>query len=112
MEKNRSFQLPFRQLTVEIFDVLELQKYADLMVIMGYDYNTGNQIQGAMAPLRSVEGYDISLSNTVEFYMNNGIDPSKTVLALPYYGSMWTGNLDEDGEVESKFERKVTYRKS
>ena len=43
--------------------------------------------------------------------MNNGIDPSKTVLALPYYGSMWTG-MDEDGEVESKFERKVTYREN
>lgn len=94
----------------EIFDVKELQKYADLLVIMGYDYNTGNQIQGAVAPLRSVEGYPISLSNTVEFYLNTGIDPSKTVLALPYYGSMWTGNLGENGEVESKFERKLTYR--
>lgn len=94
----------------EIFDVKVLQKYADLLVIMGYDYNTGNQIQGAVAPLRSVEGYPISLSNTVEFYLNTGIDPSKTVLALPYYGSMWTGNLGENGEVESKFERKLTYR--
>ena len=94
----------------EIFDIQELQKYADLMVIMGYDYNTGNQVQGAVAPLRSIEGINISLSNTVEFYIKNGIDPSKTVLALPYYGSMWTGNVDKNGDVESKFERKVTYR--
>ena len=94
----------------EIFDITELQKHADLLVIMGYDYNTGNQIQGAVAPLRSVEGHSISLSNTVEFYLNTGIDPSKTVLALPYYGSMWTGELGEKGAVESKFERKVTYR--
>ena len=94
----------------EIFDIQELQKYADLMVIMGYDYNTGNQVQGAVAPLRSVEGINISLSNTVEFYIKNGIDLSKTVLALPYYGSMWTGNVDKNGDVESKFERKVTYR--
>ncbi len=94
----------------EIFDVVQLQKHADLMVIMGYDYNTGNQIQGAVAPLRSVEGVDISLNNTVSFYLNNGIDAQKTVLALPYYGSMWTGDLDENGEVNSKFERKVTYR--
>ena len=94
----------------EIFDIQELQKYADLMVIMGYDYNTGNQVQGAVAPLRSVEGINISLSNTVEFYLKNGIDPAKTVLALPFYGSMWTGNVDKNGDVESKFERKVTYR--
>ena len=94
----------------EIFDVTELQKYADLMVIMGYDYNTGNQVQGAVAPLESSEGKSISLRNTVEFYLNKSIDPNKTVLALPYYGSMWTGDLGPDGEVESKFERKVTYR--
>lgn len=94
----------------EVFDVIELQKHADLMVIMGYDYNTGNQIQGAVAPLRSSEGLDISLSNTVSFYMDIGIDPQKTILALPYYGSMWTGNMSENGEVSSNFERKVTYR--
>lgn len=94
----------------EIFDVTELQKYADLMVIMGYDYNTGNQVQGAVAPLESSEGKSISLRNTVEFYLDNSIDPNKTVLALPYYGSMWTGDLGPSGEVESKFERKVTYR--
>ena len=94
----------------EVFDVIELQKHADLMVIMGYDYNTGNQIQGAVAPLRSSEGLDISLSNTVSFYMDIGIDTQKTILALPYYGSMWTGNMDENGEVSSNFERKVTYR--
>ena len=94
----------------EVFDIIELQKHADLMVIMGYDYNTGNQIQGAVAPLRSSEGLDISLSNTVSFYMDIGIDPQKTILALPYYGSMWTGNMDENGEVSSNFERKVTYR--
>ena len=80
------------------------------MVIMGYDYNTGNQIQGAVAPLRSSEGLDIGLSNTVSFYMDIGIDPQKTILALPYYGSMWTGNMNENGEVSSNFERKVTYR--
>ena len=94
----------------EVFDIIELQKHADLMVIMGYDYNTGNQIQGAVAPLRSSEGLDISLSNTVSFYMDIGIDTQKTILALPYYGSMWTGNMSENGEVSSNFERKVTYR--
>ena len=42
--------------------------------------------------------------------MDIGIDPQKTILALPYYGSMWTGNMNENGEVSSNFERKVTYR--
>lgn len=94
----------------EIFDIDELDKYADLFVIMGYDYNSGSQVQGAVAPLVSVENIGISLSNTLEFYLGRGLAPDKTVLALPYYGSMWEGNIDEGGVVSSQFERKVTYR--
>ena len=58
----------------------------------------------------SVENIGISLSNTLEFYLGRGLAPDKTVLALPYYGSMWEGNIDEGGVVSSQFERKVTYR--
>jgi len=94
----------------EIFDVVELQNYIDLFVIMGYDYNTGPQLQGAVAPLIPFETKGVSLNNTLKFYLNNGIEPSKTVLALPYYGSMWEGAIDEDGSTSSMFERKVTYR--
>ena len=94
----------------EIFDVVELQNYIDLFVIMGYDYNTGPQLQGAVAPLIPFETKGVSLNNTLKFYLNNGIEPSKTVLALPYYGSMWEGAIDEDGTTSSMFERKVTYR--
>ena len=94
----------------EIFDIDELDKYADLFVIMGYDYNSGSQVQAAVAPLVSVENIGVSLSNTLEFYLGNGLAPDKTVLALPYYGSMWEGNIDEGGLVTSQFERKVTYR--
>ena len=39
----------------EIFDVLHLNKFVDLFVIMGYDYNTGPQLQGAVAPLLPFE---------------------------------------------------------
>jgi len=94
----------------EIFDINELDKYADLFVIMGYDYNTGSQVQGAVAPLISVENKGISLSNTLDFYLERGLEPTKTVLALPYYGSMWEGDINKEGIVSSKFERKVTYR--
>ncbi len=95
----------------QIYDVLEIQKHSDLLVIMGYDYNNSieYQTQGAVAPLVSSEGNKISLKSTLDFYINKGIDRSKTVLALPYYGSMWEGNLNDNGIVESRIERKVTY---
>lgn len=94
----------------EIFDVVDLQKFVDLFVIMGYDYNTGPQLQGAVAPLIPLESKNISLNNTLKYYLEAGIDPSKTVLALPYYGSMWEGTVGEGGNTTSMFERKVTYR--
>ena len=94
----------------EIFDVQDLQKFVDLFVIIGYDYNTGPQLQGAVAPLIPFETKNISLNNTLKYYLEAGIDPSKTVLALPYYGSMWEGTLGEGGSTSSMFERKVTYR--
>ena len=94
----------------EIFDIKDLQKSVDLFVIMGYDYNTGPQLQGAVAPLLPFESKNISLNTTLKYYIEAGIDPSKTVLALPYYGSMWEGNIGEGGNTSSIFERKVTYR--
>ena len=94
----------------EIFDVPHLNKFVDLFVIMGYDYNTGPQLQGAVAPLLPFETENISLNNTLKYYLDIGIDPKKTILALPYYGSMWEGTLSEDGSTSSMFERKVTYR--
>ena len=94
----------------EIFDIKDLQKFVDLFVIMGYDYNTGPQLQGAVAPLLPFESKNISLNTTLKYYIDAGIDPSKTVLALPYYGSMWEGNIGEGGTTSSMFERKITYR--
>ena len=94
----------------EIFDVLYLNKFVDLFVIMGYDYNTGPQLQGAVAPLLPFETENISLNNTLKYYLDIGIDPKKTILALPYYGSMWEGTISEDGSTSTMFERKVTYR--
>lgn len=96
----------------DIFDVKELQKYADLFIIMGYDYHIGNETQGAVAPLRSSENSSMSLSNTVKYYLEEGIDPSKTILALPYYGSLWKGNLSQSGinvVNSSSFVKPLTY---
>ena len=95
----------------EIYDVREIQKHVDLMVIMGYDYNNDivYQEQGAVAPLQSSESNNLSLKSTLDFYINKGINVSKTILALPYYGSMWEGQIDNNGEIESRIERKVTY---
>ena len=96
----------------DIFDVRELQNHADLLVIMGYDYHIGDKAQGAVSPLRSSENSSLSLSTTVEYYLESGIDPSKTILALPYYGSLWKGELSKDGSTvynTSTYDKPLTY---
>ena len=79
----------------DIFDTNFLDAYADLFVIMGYDYHVGNPEQGAVAPLRSSENKTYSLNTTLNYYTDSGINPKKTVLALPYYGNLWTGKLEK-----------------
>lgn len=79
---------------------------------MGYDYHVGGEAQGAVAPLRSSEGSSLSLSASLKDYIENGINPSKTILALPYYGSLWTGKLSESGNAvynNTTFEKALTY---
>ena len=94
------------------FDVKELQKHADLLIIMGYDYHIGDEAQGAVAPLQSSENSSLSLLSTIQHYQQQGIDPSKTILALPYYGSLWVGSLQQSGNNvinTSTFEKPLTY---
>jgi spore germination protein YaaH len=94
------------------FDVKELQKHADLLIIMGYDYHIGGEAQGAVAPLQSSENSSLSLLSTIQHYQQQGIDPSKTILALPYYGSLWVGSLQQSGNNvtnTSTFEKPLTY---
>ena len=96
----------------DIFDVKELQDHTDLFVIMGYDYHIGDKVQGAVAPLRSAENNSLSLFNTVNYYLGQGIKPEKTILALPYYGSLWKGELEQDGSSvynKSTFDKPLTY---
>ncbi|WP_081979176.1 glycoside hydrolase family 18 protein [Lacinutrix jangbogonensis] len=96
----------------DIFEVKELQNYTDLFVIMGYDYHIGEKAQGAVAPLRSAENSSLSLSTTVAYYLNEGIKPEKTILALPYYGSLWKGELEQNGSAvynRSTYEKPLTY---
>ncbi|GGE40947.1 glycoside hydrolase family 18 protein [Psychroflexus planctonicus] len=96
----------------EIFNVKNLNDYVDLFVIMGYDYHIGEKLQGAVSPLRSSEGSDLSLNKTVNYYLEYGINPQKTILALPYYGSLWTGKLSKDNSKvynETSYKKPLTY---
>ncbi len=95
-----------------LFDVTDIQVHADALVIRGYDLHELNQEQGyaAVAPLRVEKNDGFSLESIVTDYLNAGIDTSKTILALPLYGTQWKGATNGKDYYETNFDKKITYR--
>ncbi len=94
----------------EAFDLSTLQANCDLLVIMGYAFHAGKESGGPVAPMRNVRGGKSSLVETVDYYLKAGIEPQKTVLALPYYGAQWRGQSTDGRNYETWFEKEITYR--
>ncbi len=77
------------------WDVATLSQSADLF-IMGYDYHwSGSSYAGPSDPLHAGTGTvwsginSYSLSRTVDDYLAQGADPTRTMLGLPLYGRRW-----------------------
>lgn len=70
----------------KVYNVNDLSQYTDALIIMAYDYHTANSKQaGPVAPLN---GY-YSLKNTINNYLQTGVNPNKFIMAVPYYGREW-----------------------
>lgn len=97
----------------ESYDIKRLNEFADLFVIMGYDYHDPNE-PSAVSPLDS-DDQSPNLNTTLDYYNKIGIDKNKTILGLPYYGILWNvervlGEDDNDEDsIESSIERRLTY---
>lgn len=93
----------------KVFDLDELQRIADLIVVQGFEYPQEDESKGAVAPMMTEQGDGPSLDRTLRRYAEAGLDPENAVLALPLYGSQWRGTLDPKGYYNQQFDRKVTY---
>ena len=92
-----------------VFDLPELHRVADLLVVQGFEYDQEDETMGAVAPMMTEQGDGPSLDRTLRRYTEAGLDPEQAVLALPLYGSQWRGTLDPGGYYNQQFDRKVTY---
>lgn len=71
-------------------ELAEMMKYLDFMNIMTYDYHgSWESSTGHNAPLYAADG--LSVSDTVEAYLNAGAVPEKLNLGLAFYGRGWGG---------------------
>jgi len=93
-----------------VFDLPELQRLADLLVIQGFEYGQEGNARGAVAPLMTEEGDGPSLDRTLRRYTEAGLDPATAILSLPLYGSQWRGTLNPKGFYDQQFDRMITYQ--
>lgn len=82
-----------------------LEKYTDKFVIMGYDYYYPGGAPGPNSPLDSSPLWGAySLKKTLQTYINDQhVQPSKLILALPFYGQTWGTESPKLGTKESDF---------
>jgi len=91
------------------FDLVKLNESVDLFIVKGMDYHEIDGTVAAIAPLRNETPGGPSLETTVLMYLNRGLVAENSILALPLYGSQWSGTYDpSEGYYSTDFERKVT----
>ena len=76
----------------DAFDVVKLQQILDHFFLMAYDYHwRSGPTAGPIAPLG---GTGLSIENSIARYLTDGIDLSKMILGLPWYGYEWATETD------------------
>lgn len=119
LKDNLSYRFITKKLTLSLvipaapdkfpFDLVKLDESVDLFIVKGIDYHEEDGTVAAVAPLRNETAGGPSLENTILTYLERGLNPEKSILALPLYGSQWSGTFDpEEGFYTTNFERKVT----
>ena len=119
LKENLSYRFITKKLTLSLvipaapdkfpFDLRKLDESVDLFIVKGLDYHEEDGTVAAVAPLRNETAGGPSLENTILTYLDRGLNAEKSILALPLYGSQWSGTFDpEEGFYTTNFERKVT----
>jgi chitinase len=92
-------------------DFQTLEPVVDRWVIMGYGYyGSTSSSAGPVDLLSSGNLWEpLNLNTSVNYYVANEIPPSKLILALPFYGSIWTTKSREKASTAKRFIGYRTY---
>ncbi|MDO5968954.1 glycosyl hydrolase family 18 protein [Flavivirga aquimarina] len=92
-----------------VLDFKSLNQAIDKFVIMGYDYyGKTSSIAGPVAPLLSGKSWEpFNLTESVKYYLKEGVPNSKLILALPTYGSLW---VTDNQSLQSKAKKYIGSR--
>lgn len=91
-------------------DFKGLDPYVNYFIVQGYDYSyvKCNGSPSPVSPLHSINSECPSIVNTYDYCLRNGMNPAKSILGMPSYGTEWTlaGN---SWNANARFERYITY---
>jgi len=91
-------------------DFTALDDFVDYFIIQGYDYSfvECNSVPSPVSPLSSINTDCPCIINTYDYCIRNGMDPKKSILGLPAYGTEWTlrGN---SWSAKATFDGYITY---
>ncbi len=92
-------------------DFKSLDQAIDRFVIMGYDYyGKTSSIAGPVAPLLSGKDWEpFNLTESVKYYLDEGVTNSQLILALPTYGNLWETESQSLQSKAKKFLGSRTY---
>ncbi|MEW7290124.1 glycosyl hydrolase family 18 protein [Aquimarina sp. 2304DJ70-9] len=95
----------------DIFDIDAINPYIDFYTLMGYDYyGRFSKTTGPVTPFKNSKKFGNGLETSVNYYKNKGVDLSKLIIGLPYYGAEWYTKNAEIGTEVTKFKSHPPYK--
>ncbi len=80
------------QKNIDAVDWKRAANFLDQVGVMTYDYQgPWSHTTGFVAPLRSANPHDETVSSTIAAYLAAGVPPRKLLLGLPFYAYQWHG---------------------
>lgn len=91
------------------FDVGVLSRSVDFYILTGYDYfGSFSRFSGPVAPLVTKTGWiNNSIEASVNYYLENKVNPSSLLLGVPYFGALWE---TKDSAIPSRTTSFLGYR--
>jgi len=95
-----------------IYELPQLSQSADFLIITGYDYYNGkSRTDGPVSPLDAPNG-EYCIRQSVDRYLQTGVERNKLLLGLPYYGAVWAGQASTavSDSASLQFKGHIAYR--
>lgn len=113
--KNNNFRVNLTLPAIDwnnVYDIERIQPFIHRFILMAYDYhNAQSHYAGPVAPLASGEHWPrFNIENSIKKYLGGGMDKTKLLLSVPYYGQSWKTDSDKIHSRNIEPRGPITYR--